>query len=379
VRAERRERRSAAGLAAALAVGLSLAGAAEAGAQTGPSTSVVPSTFFGVAPQNLLTGGEVERMAQGRVGTLRILLSWSTVDATSADDNDWSQIDAIVGDAARNGITVLPFVFGTPQWVVNGPDQRACTQPACGLFAPRSPAALAQWQRFLREAVQRYGPNGRFFAENPSVPAVPIRTWQLWNEQNSHSFYKPKVDANAYANLVKAGSDAIRSVDPTARILLGGMFGAPEGEDNPKVFAWTYLRKLYRVPGFASYFDGVGVHPYAARMPKVIEQAKLMHKEMVRAHDPAEMWITEVGWSSGTGGNPLERGKRGQATRLREVMTYFIGRQAALNIQNVTWFAWRDLGGKPICEWCANAGLFGAAALTPKPSWNALMAYTGGS
>jgi hypothetical protein len=187
------------------------------------------------------------------------------------------------------------------------------------------------------------------------------------------------VDVNSYANLVKAGSQAIRSVDPTAKILLGGMFGTPEGLDNPKVFSWNYLRKLYRVPGIAAFFDGVAVHPYAARMTKVIEQTTLMHKEMVRAHDPAEMWITEVGWSSGTGGNPLERGKRGQASRLRDVMKYFIGHAAALNVQNVTWFTWRDLAGKPICQWCANAGLFDAGTLNPKPAWNSLMDYTGGS
>ena len=91
------------------------------------------------------------------------------------------------------------------------------------------------------------------------------------------------------------------------------------------------------------------------------------------------MWVTEVGWSSGNGDNPLERGKQGQASRLREAMRYFIGQQAAFNIQNVTWFAWRDLAGKPICQWCGKAGLFKAEPLTPKPAWNALMAFTGGS
>ena len=270
-------------------------------------------------------------------------------------------------------------MFGTPTWVVNGLDQTGCKPVSCGLFAPRSPAALQEWQRFLREAVERYGPDGEFFAAHPELPVVPITTWQLWNEQNSFSFYKPKVDVNSYANLVTAGAQAIHAVDPSARILLGGMFGTPGGEDDPKSFAWNYLRRLYRVPGIAGQFDGVSVHPYAARLTKVIDQVKLMHREIVRAHDPAEMWITEVGWSSGTGDNPLERGAQGQATRLRETMRYLIGHRDAFNIRNVTWFAWRDLGGKPICQWCANAGLFGATASTPKPAWRALMTFTGGS
>jgi hypothetical protein len=375
----RAEGRRCAALAAAGALCLAIVLAPASSAATQPSTAVVPNTFFGVAPQTTLTDSEFDRMAQGHVGTLRILLNWSSIDGTPADDNNWSSIDPIVASAAQNGISVLPFIFGTPEWVVNNLDHRACQPQTCGLFAPSSPAALAEWQRFLREAVERYGPGGEFFTDNPSLPVLPITDWQLWNEQNSFSFYKPKVNPSSYAKLVRAGSTAIRSVDPAATILLGGMFGTPEGVKNPKVFAWNYLRKLYRVPGIASSFDAVAVHPYAAKMSKVIQQTRLMHREMVRAHDPAEMWITEVGWSSSSGDNPLERGKRGQASRLRDVMTYYIGHQAALNVQNVTWFAWRDLAGTPICQWCAKAGLFAAGALTPKPAWNALMAYTGGS
>jgi hypothetical protein len=306
-------------------------------------------------------------------------MSWATIDQTAADDNNWGEYDALVAAAARNGITVLPFVFSTPPWVANGLDHYGCEVPACGLYAPAGPAALAQWQRFLREAVQRYGPNGAFWAEHPQLPVTPVTTWQLWNEQNSFSFYEPKINARAYATLLRTGSEAIRSVDPNAKILLGGMFGTPGGVKKPKYFAWTFLRKLYKVPGIEAHFDGIGVHPYAARMVRVIEQTKLMHKETVRAGDPTEMWVTEVGWSSGNGSNPLDRGKQGQARRLREVMTYFIGNRAKFNVQNVTWFAWRDLGGEPICEWCGKAGLFKAGSLTPKPSWKSLMAYTGGS
>jgi len=341
--------------------------------------AVVPETFFGVAPQGPLTAAELERMAQGQVGTVRLLMNWGGIDHTSADDNNWSSIDPVVYYAATHGVTVLPFVFGTPQWVVRDLEHQACRPETCGLYAPRGQLALQEWKRFLAEAVERYGPGGEFFALHPELPENPIVVWQLWNEQNSFSFYKPRIDVNAYATLVKTGAEAIRAVDSDAKILLGGMFGTPSGEEDPKAIAWHYLRRLYRVPGIAGSFDGIAVHPYAARMVKVIQQVKLMRKEVVRAHDSAEMWITEIGWSSGTGGNPLERGNQGQAARLRDAMRYFIIHQAAFNIQNVTWFAWRDLGGRPICKWCAKAGLFSANSLAPKPAWKALTAFTGGS
>ena len=127
---------------------------------------------------------------------------------------------------------------------------------------------------------------------------------------NSKSFYLPKPNVNAYAALVTTGAEAIRGVDPAAKILLGGMYGYPGGVKKPKLFAWNFLRKLYAIPGFANQFEGVAVHPYAARMSKVTQQTKLIRKEIVRAGDNAELWITEVGWSSANGKNPLQRARR---------------------------------------------------------------------
>jgi hypothetical protein len=382
VAAERRPNgaRRAAGLATVLAALASVLALSTAGSASAQGTSVVPRSFYGVVSQTTLTSEDLARMGQGQLGTLRVFVNWATIDLTEApDDNDWSRLDSIVADAAKAGIQVVPFIFGTPTWVAQTRDNRSCTPKTCGLYAPAAPAALAEWQRFLAEAVARYGPDGEFFAANPSLPVVPITVWQIWNEQNSATFYKPKPSPSGYARLLAASHDAIVAKDPTAKILLGGMFGTPGGEDEPKLFAWNFLRKLYQVPGFADSFTGVAPHPYSARLIKVEEQVKLIRKEVVRAGDDAEMWITEVGWSSGTGKNPLERGKRGQANRVRDAMRYFIGKSPAYKIQNVTWFAWRDLAGKPICQWCAAAGLFDAASLTPKPAWNALMAFTGGS
>ena len=64
------------------------------------------------------------------------------------------------------------------------------------------------------------------------------------------------------------------------------MFGTPGGVEKPKLFAWKFLRKLYEVPGIEADFDGVAIHPYAAHVIKVIEQMKLMRKEMVAGRRP---------------------------------------------------------------------------------------------
>ncbi len=370
-----RARALATALAASLLVGVAVGAMALA---AGPAP--VPPTFYGVVSQTQLTAEDIARMGTGNVGTLRLLINWGTIDPTQAADNNWSAVDPVVAEAIRNGIQPLPFIFGTPTWVAQGLDGHQCAPETCGLYAPRQAAAVEEWKRFLGEAVARYGPGGEFFALNPDLPVVPITTWQIWNEQNSKTFYRPKPDPNAYGNLIEQSAAALRAADPTAKVLLGGMFGTPHGEDSEKTTAWGYLKRFYRRPGISDYFEGVAAHPYSARMTKVKRQLKLIHDEIVRAGDTAaELWITEVGWSSGTGKNPLERGKQGQAARLRQAFNYFLAKRNLFKIQNVTWFAWRDLAGKPICQWCGKAGLFKANALTEKPAWGAFTAFTGGS
>ncbi len=349
-------------------------------ALTDESPSAAPRSFFGVVSESPLSTGDLDRMGEGRVGALRMLFDWATIEPTPAgDDRDWSAIDPVVADAIRNGIEPVPFFFGTPAWVARGLDESECARETCGLYAPRTAAALEAWRRFVASAVARYGPGGEFFTEHPALPEAPIRTWQVWNEQNSESFYLPRPDVSGYAALVASAARAIRAADPEAKIILGGMFGTPFGGRPPSLTAWDYLDRLYDSPGIADDFDAVGAHPYAAQMPSLVEQIERIHAEMVAAGDAeSELWVTEIGWSSGRGDNPFERGPRGQAERLREAFDYLLSVRDAYRIGNVTWFAWRDLGGPPICEWCSKAGLFEADELKAKPAWDAYATYTGG-
>ena len=55
-----------------------------------------------------------------------------------------------------------------------------------------------------------------------ALPYRPIETWQLWNEPNLSSFYRPAVDPTGYGLLVQAGAAGVRSEDPDAVVLLAG-------------------------------------------------------------------------------------------------------------------------------------------------------------
>jgi polysaccharide biosynthesis protein PslG len=338
--------------------------------------AAAPRSFYGLSSQTHLGTADLDRMGQGNVGTLRIILEWSGVDPSpAADDYNWAAIDAIVADAARNGITVLPFVFGTPQWVARDLDGRNCTSK-CGLFAPSKRGAIDAWAGFLRDAVARYGPNGAFWAANPGLPQVPITGWQIWNEQNSKSFYRPRPNPKKYVKLLKASNAAIKGIDPGADVILGGM--AELAGSRKATPGARYLAKLYKRKGAKKHFDGVALHPYGAKLKAVQEQVGLFRKAMKRGRDRgADLWITELGWGSARGGNPLNRGPRGQATRLKQAFKYFTKRRGKLNVRTVIWFSWMDSAAR-ICAWCPKSGLFDQQ-FAPKRSWRGFVKFTGGS
>ena len=136
-------------------------------------------------------------------------------------DYQWGSFDALVADAARNRIEVLPFLFGTPSWVARDLDGPSCGD--CTLYAPRGDAALAAWSQFVGDTVDRYGPDGQFWVEHPSCRRRRSPRWQIWNEQNSKSFYRPRPTVKGYAKLLDGAATAIRARDPAADVVLGGM------------------------------------------------------------------------------------------------------------------------------------------------------------
>ena len=242
---------------AALALTLALTPAASAAA---------PKGFFGVMPQGPLTDEDFSLMGDANLGTLRFEIPWPAVDPSSApDDYDWSSVDATVTGAARNGVALLPFVTSAPAWVLKL-DGHDCEPNECPSYGPKGKRALAAWGRFFTAAVARYGPKGEFWELNPNLPERPIRDWQIYNEMNSPSFWKPKPNVKAYARLLDTAHDAIKREDRGAKVILGGMFGTPLGGVRPAIAAWDFLAKLYRQPGAKRNFDGVAPHPYASKL-----------------------------------------------------------------------------------------------------------------
>ncbi|HET8862661.1 MAG TPA: hypothetical protein VFM94_05365 [Solirubrobacterales bacterium] len=342
-------------LAAACAVLALGAFPAAAHAQTPPG-------FFGVSPQGTTSVADFKLMAEGGVRSVRIPLYWSQVEAVTplAAQPDWSRFDADVELAARYGMEVLPAVWGSPSWVA--PEPR---------LEPWGGWRLHAWASFLRRAVQRYGPGGELWREDPELPYMPIRRWEVWNEENIVTF--GRAEPKRFAAMVRTSGRVIHAGGGEA--ILGGFFGRPL-QIPPNVSSGGFLSALYRDRRVKPFFDGVALHPYVADAAAMRAQIRNLRRVM-RIHDDAAtpLYVTELGWGSASYESRWERGPWGQAEELAEAFSMLAGHRRAWRIGGVWWFSWADAYGS--CQFCDSAGLLNEDR-EAKPAWYEFTAWTGG-
>jgi len=339
-----------------------LAGAIPASASAG---SAVPTAFWGVNPVAVPTDAQVEKIAAGGVGSLRVPLSWSAIQPAAGAAPDWSSFDALVEAPLRHRLRILPVIWGSPSWV---------TPIEHNLPVAQLPA----WKLFLSGAAKRYGPGGSFWAEHGPVsadplPYQPIRLWQIWNEPNFFFFTNP-VSSAVYAKLLVASRAAISAVDPGAKLLLGGMFATPRQRPPKAYSAADFLDQLYAVKGIKSSFDGVALHPYAydtASLAETIDAVRVVMK--ANGDAGTGLWITEIGWGSAAKG-PFQKGLKGQARELGRAFSLFETNRRRWRLQGVDWWSLTDDPSATACNFCGDTGLF-TAGFQPKPAWARFTAF----
>jgi len=351
------------------------------------SAEALPAKFWGVVPQSTLSAEQFQRLGRGGVESVRISLDWGEIQPQEGGALNWGGTDAIVERAALSHIDVLPVVNGAPVWAVPNarvPGGGGSTAPA---HLPASGAAASGWTSLLKQAIGRYGPGGIFWSLHPNLPVRPIRTWQIWNEQNFR-YFVAHPNPGEYGKLVNLSYSAVKSADSGAQIVLGGMFARPRGARDARTgrhkgtdwYAADFLEALYKkTPGIKRKFSAVALHPYtyfSSELPSEIEEIR---GKMKRAHDSGKsLWITELGWSSErpSAGDRFAKGVNGQARELRSAFSLLKRKQAPWRLRRVYWFAADDLRGS--CNFCGGSGLFDESS-KPKKAWTEYTRFAGGT
>ena len=308
----------------------------------------VPFGFFGtVMPMNLFQGSDAPAlgsqtalMARSGVESVRATFDWATIEPAQGV-YEWSGTDRLVETTAQRRIEVLANVLTTPRWASERPGDALYY----GRYAPRDPAFIAA---FMRQLVARYGPRGSFWAEHPSLPRVPVRQWQIWNEQRADWFWASQPWAPTYTRFLQAAYTAVHAADPGAKVVAGSLVALGSVSTQ-----WGQVRDLYRA-GARRFFDVVAVHPFTdgsvpvrESVRRFVEIVRRVRREMRRAGDARKpIILTEISWPAARGKLPrarllgLETTPRGQFQRLRAADATLVRQRRRLGVTQAYWYTW---------------------------------------
>ena len=212
----------------------------------------------------------------------------------------------------------------------------------------------------------------------PEIKPQPIRSWQIWNEPNARTYWRPGSSApQGYGELLKLSSRVIRANDPGAEVIAAGLFLTPlDGMPMPR-----FVGELYEVPGIGDSFDALALHPYARNTTGVLSQIRVA-RGLMAANDDGDLplWITELGWPTqrSFGRGFFVKSEAGQKRLLTRTFRAIIAHRYQWRIGSLFWYTWRDNDLFTTCDLCRFSGLF-RENLSAKPAWSAFVRFTGGT
>jgi hypothetical protein len=211
------------------------------------------------------------------VQLLRVELPWifiapempggSTYDSTLARDPNWSGYhwqhwDLIVDVAQASGIQLVPQVYFAPGWATG-------MAPTVNGGPSRPPLSDAYYGDFMHALVTRY--------------RARVHYWEIGNE--------PDVSPNSWTGSLKAyvdlmlkpGYEAVKEVDPTAQVVMGGL-------------ALSVRMTAIYAAGAGPYFDIANFHAYY-EAPSGDSTAMDFVRNAMHANgdDSKPVWMTEFG------------------------------------------------------------------------------------
>ncbi len=239
-----------------------------------------PDSWWGDGQNAQTLGAQISLMQELGVRMFRVELVWAFVaptmpggsaydSAMARDPNwsgyQWSRWDLIVQLTSQAGIQLVPQVVYSPDWA------SGVTATTSG--GPNDPPQSAQYfGDFMTAAATRY--KGQ------------IHYWEMWNEPD----YAPHTwngTPQQYVDLIlKPGYQAIKQVDPAAKVVMGGLAGD------------THMQTYYNA-GAGPYFDIGNVHTYYAAGAGDGTGASHVRSAMNQNGDQLKpLWLTEFGWAS---------------------------------------------------------------------------------
>ena len=329
----------------ALALGIAAAPPARAAAPAGFVGMVSPDTMSG---NSRYQATQLAAMHRSGVTLLRAVFDWASIERKRNVYN-FSAYNNAVAAAARQGIQLMPILFNEPSYLSARPRRHAKK----GTYRPKSLNSIGA---FAQAAVRYYGPNGTFWRAHPTLPQMPVRIWQIWDEPNLPVYWRPKPRASQYVAMLGAASRAIHALDPGAEVVSAGI---PQSKIRGAIELFRYLRSMLQ-SGAGQWANTLGVNAYSRTPSGMIALLRHVRATLNAAHATGvAIRVTEFGWSDVGPKSAFRLGRTGQARAIRAVITDFGIDRAALELRGFVYFGWRDAhvypGGHPF--WGLHTGL----------------------
>jgi hypothetical protein len=263
------------------------------------------------------------------IGWLRFDIQWDNVQPTNSASYNWGSIDPFVAAAAAHHIKLLAILDYTPQWAKIS---------TCTFATDRcAPASTGPFAAFAKTAVERYAGQG-------------ISDWEIWNEPNSDTDWSPAASPSGYTALLKVAYVAIKSTDPSAMVITGGL--SPAATGNGTYSPIDFLTGMY-ADGAEPYFDAVGFHPYSYPAMPLYVQSWNAWSQMASTNPSLQsimatygdaskkIWITEYGAPTGGPGtlesSALDTVFKGSPDHVTESLQSTMFAQAITSAESSPW------------------------------------------
>src|SRR3954447_2052342 len=189
---------------------------------------------------------------------------------------DWSKLDAEAAALEKHDLRWLPILDYSAHWAASEPGN---------YHSP--PTSNDDYAAYAKAFAERYGRGGTH------AGALPVTTYEIWNEPNGPWFWHPAPDRAVYADIYLKAREAIKSVDPDATVVVGGL-----------VADATFVERMYAArPELRGNVDAIGWHSYAPTPAGIFRAVRGLRQTLERLGDAdVPINITELGWPThGTG------------------------------------------------------------------------------
>lgn len=215
---------------------------------------------------------------------IRVDLPWDLVQPINDLTYDWTDFDRVVTTAHSLGLEVDAILDATPYWDVSSSCKKGISDTE---FCPPNDTDFA---KFARAAALRY--------------QSEVGSWEIWNEPNISQRWWPFPNAADYAQLLTTVAQSIRSVDPHAFILMGGLAAVPDSSALGYVSQNTFLTSVVKIKGSMADVNAISYHPFSAPTPASTagdyldisgSPGNMLSILQANGDSKVQIWVTESG------------------------------------------------------------------------------------